>query len=85
MDATRRLPIGVQSFEKLRRSGYLYVDKTQYIYKLLDGSQYFLSRPRRFGKSLFLSTLKAQSCRFLPICAAETHDEFAINGAWKSA
>ena len=56
----RKLPIGVQSFAHLRREGYLYVDKTKYIHDLVNGSkQYFLSRPRRFGKSLFLSTLKA--------------------------
>ncbi|MBQ8919511.1 MAG: AAA family ATPase, partial [Acidaminococcaceae bacterium] len=58
--AIRKLPIGVQGFESLRKDGYLYVDKTKYIYELAHtGSQYFLSRPRRFGKSLFLSTLKA--------------------------
>ena len=57
---TRRLPIGVQSFESLRQDGYLYVDKTKYVYELVHASkQYFLSRPRRFGKSLFLSTLRA--------------------------
>ncbi|MBE6103015.1 MAG: AAA family ATPase [Selenomonas ruminantium] len=57
---TRRLPIGVQSFESLREGGYIYVDKTRYIYDLIHSSkQYFLSRPRRFGKSLFLSTLAA--------------------------
>lgn len=57
---TRRLPIGVQSFESLRQDGYLYVDKTKYVYELVHTSkQYFLSRPRRFGKSLFLSTLRA--------------------------
>ena len=56
----RKLPIGVQSFESLRKDGYLYVDKTKYIYDLVHaGKQYFLSRPRRFGKSLFLSTLRA--------------------------
>ena len=56
----RRLPIGVQSFASLREGHFLYVDKTRYIYKLAQESkQYFLSRPRRFGKSLFLSTLKA--------------------------
>ena len=56
----RRLPIGVQSFAKLRTGDFLYVDKTRYVYDLVHGSsQYFLSRPRRFGKSLFLSTLKA--------------------------
>lgn len=53
------LPIGIQSFRKLREGDFLYVDKTEYIYRLLRGSGiYFLSRPRRFGKSLLLSTLK---------------------------
>jgi hypothetical protein len=53
------LPIGIQSFRKLREGDFLYVDKTEYIHRLLRGSGiYFLSRPRRFGKSLLLSTLK---------------------------
>lgn len=57
---TGKLPIGIQSFEDLRKNRYLYVDKTEYIYKLVNsGKPYFLSRPRHFGKSLFLSTLKA--------------------------
>ncbi len=56
----RKLPIGIQSFEKLREEDFLYVDKTEYVYKLAhSGIPYFLSRPRRFGKSLLLSTLKA--------------------------
>ncbi len=60
MREQRKLPIGVQSFAKLRTGGFIYVDKTRYIYDLTRSStQYFLSRPRRFGKSLFLSTLKA--------------------------
>lgn len=60
METLRRLPIGVQSFAKLRKDSYVYVDKTRYIYELVKGSpQYFLSRPRRFGKSLFLSALRA--------------------------
>ncbi len=55
-----RLPISTQSFKQLRRDGDLYVDKTQYIEKLFSlGRIFFLSRPHRFGKSLFLSTLKA--------------------------
>ena len=55
-----KLPIGIQSFEDIRQSGYLYVDKTKYIYELVHGGKpYFLSRPRRFGKSLFLSSLRA--------------------------
>ncbi len=54
-----RYPIGVQSFEELRTEGYAYVDKTGYIPELLRNKYYFLSRPRRFGKSLLLSTLEA--------------------------
>lgn len=54
-----RYPIGVQSFEELRKDGYVYVDKTGYIPKLLKNKYYFLSRPSRFGKSLMLSTLEA--------------------------
>lgn len=55
-----KYPIGVQNFESLRRDGYLYIDKTELIYKLVsEGRYYFLSRPRRFGKSLLISTLVA--------------------------
>lgn len=57
---TRNLPISIQSFADVRERECVYVDKTQFIPSLLStGKQYFLSRPRRFGKSLFLSTLKA--------------------------
>ena len=57
--ARRRLPIGIQTFRTLRERGCYYVDKTAYIERLLyEGTHYFLSRPRRFGKSLFLDTLK---------------------------
>ncbi|MEL3905602.1 MAG: ATP-binding protein [Treponema sp.] len=60
MNARRRLPIGVQSFEVLRKEDFIYVDKTDYMFQLAESSRvYFLSRPRRFGKSLFLSTLEA--------------------------
>ena len=53
-------PIGIQNFEKIRKEGYAYVDKTALIYRLVKkGSYYFLSRPRRFGKSLLISTLDA--------------------------
>lgn len=56
----RKLPIGIQSFEDIRKNEYMYIDKTEYIYKLVhEGKPYFLSRPRRFGKSLFLSALCA--------------------------
>ena len=51
-------PIGVQDFETIRKSGYVYVDKTELIYRLTRGHIYFLGRPRRFGKSLLVSTLK---------------------------
>ena len=55
----RRLPIGIQTFRKMREENCYYVDKTVYMKQLLDGgTHYFLSRPRRFGKSLFLDTLK---------------------------
>ena len=55
-----KLPIGIQDFESLRKDGYLYVDKTEQVYRLVsEGRYYFLSRPRRFGKSLLLSTIKA--------------------------
>ena len=54
-----KYPIGVQSFEKIRKEDYLYVDKTDLIYRLVnDGTIYFLSRPRRFGKSLLVSTIE---------------------------
>ena len=55
-----KLPIGIQDFESLRKDGYLYVDKTEHVYRLVsEGRYYFLSRPRRFGKSLLISTIKA--------------------------
>ena len=54
-----KFPIGVQSFEKIRKEDYVYVDKTDLIYRLVnDGTIYFLSRPRRFGKSLLVSTIE---------------------------
>ncbi|MCQ2274176.1 MAG: AAA family ATPase, partial [Bacteroidales bacterium] len=55
----QRLPIGIQGFESLRNDGYQYVDKTRQVYDLTHTNRYyFLSRPRRFGKSLLLSTIK---------------------------
>lgn len=60
MNEIRNLPIGVQSFEEVKIKNCIYIDKTKFIAPLLSvGKPYFLSRPRRFGKSLFLSTLKA--------------------------
>lgn len=56
----KKLPIGIQNFEDIRTNGYLYVDKTALVYQLANGGKcHFLSRPRRFGKSLLVSTLKA--------------------------
>ena len=55
-----KYPIGIQNFGEVRRDGYAYVDKTALMYKMVsEGKYYFLSRPRRFGKSLLLSTLEA--------------------------
>ena len=59
-----RFPIGIQNFRTLREDGYLYIDKTELIYKLVDtGCYYLLRRPRRFGKSLLVSTLEAYCLR----------------------
>lgn len=60
MAATLKYPIGIQSFSTIIEEGYIYIDKTRYIKQLKDsGKFYFLSRPRRFGKSLLLSTMEA--------------------------
>ncbi len=60
MKKKRMMPVGIQTFEKIRTSNYVYVDKSEFVWKLAQSSTpYFLSRPRRFGKSLFLSTLEA--------------------------
>ena len=59
MKTKRKLPLGIQTFRKIREQGCYYVDKTAYARRLVEeGDHYFLSRPRRFGKSLFLDTLK---------------------------
>ena len=65
-ETMQKLPIGLQSFKALREDNYLYVDKTFYVKQLADsGKYYFLSRPRRFGKSLFLDTLTTNfSCPY---------------------
>ena len=56
----RKLPIGIQTFEDIRRDDYLYVDKTAFVWRIANtGKPYFLSRPRRFGKSLLLSTFES--------------------------
>lgn len=60
MNTRRELPIGIQTFEEIRREGYLYVDKTALVWQIANtGKPYFLSRPRRFGKSLLISTFEA--------------------------
>ena len=59
-NAMTKYPIGLQNFKGLREDGYLYIDKTKYVYELAtSGKYYFLSRPRRFGKSLLISTIEA--------------------------
>ena len=75
----RRLPIGIQTFRKLRERDCYYVDKTAYVQRLLDeDTHYFLSRPRRFGKSLFLDTLKevfeGNEALFAGLYIHERHD-----------
>ena len=85
------MPIGVQSFKVLRNDRYLYVDKTKYITQLVTSSRvYFLSRPRRFGKSLFLSTLSAyflgQKELFKGLCLEKAEEEQAVlenRAAWQ--
>ncbi len=59
MAALKLCPIGIQTFEDIINRNLLYVDKTEYVYRMTHGGgkYFFLSRPRRFGKSLFLSTL----------------------------
>ena len=75
----RRLPIGMQTFSELRERNCYYVDKTPYIARMLDeGKHYFLSRPRRFGKSLFLDTLKE-----LFEGNEALFDGLAIHGDWQ--
>ena len=60
MDALKLYPVGIQTFEEIVRRNLLYIDKTEYIYRMTHsgGKYFFLSRPRRFGKSLLVSTLK---------------------------
>ena len=92
MNFSRKLPIGIQSFKVLRNDRYLYVDKTEYLFRLVTGGRvYFLSRPRRFGKSLFLSTLAAyfldQKELFKDLYlekAEEEQAEFEQRAAWEA-
>ena len=74
----QRLPVGIQDFRKIRGDGYLYLDKTEYIYNLIQsGEIYFLSRPRRFGKTLLVSTLE---CLFK--CERELFQGLWIEDNW---
>ena len=74
----RGLPIGIQTFREVRERDCYYVDKTAYLRRLLDeGKHYFLSRPRRFGKSLFLDT-----CKELFEGAEALFEGLAIHGHW---
>ncbi|TVQ97206.1 MAG: hypothetical protein EA399_14475, partial [Desulfovibrionales bacterium] len=55
----KKMPLGISTLSKIIPEGYAYVDKSRFVHELVEnGSYYFLSRPRRFGKSLFLDTLK---------------------------
>ena len=83
MITSRKLPIGIQSFKDLREKRFLYVDKTEYLFQLVNSSKvYFLSRPRRFGKSLFLSTLAAyflgQKELFIGLYLEKAEEEQAV-------
>ena len=87
----RKLPLGVQSFKDLREKNFLYVDKTKYLFRLVNnGKVYFLSRPRRFGKSLFLSALAAyflgQKELFKGLYIEKAEEELAVQenrAAWQ--
>ena len=77
-----KYPLGIQTFAKIREDNYLYLDKTDLIYKLVtSGSIYFLSRPRRFGKSLLISTFEAlfsgKKSLFEGLAIADTDYDFA--------
>ena len=79
-----KYPIGIQDFEKLRCDGYVYVDKTRQIYSLAStGCYYFLGRPRRFGKSLLISTMEAyflgKKELFKGLAMEELEDEWNVH------
>ena len=92
MNLPRKLPVGIQSFKDLREKKFLYVDKTEYLSRLVNnGKVYFLSRPRRFGKSLFLSTLAAyfrgQKELFTGLYLEKAEEEAAVQegrNAWET-
>ena len=88
MTDERKLPVGIQSFEKLRKEGFLYVDKTEYIWNLIStGKSYFLIRPRRFGKSLLTSTIAAYfegRKELFEDLAIEKHENEKGKDAWQT-
>ena len=78
----QKITTSYSSFETIRKEGYLYVDKTAYLYRLVTGSDmYFLSRPRRFGKSLTVSTLEAVFQGRRELCKGLAID--ALDYDWK--
>lgn len=83
----RKLPVGIQSFEDIRLNEYIYVDKTDYIWSLVKaGKVYFLSRPRRFGKSLLISTMEAYfrgKKELFRGLAIERYEESRRENAWQ--
>ncbi|MCJ8270320.1 MAG: AAA family ATPase, partial [Psychrosphaera sp.] len=81
MQLPQKYPLGIQTFSEIREEQYLYVDKTALVYDLVTtGKAYFLSRPRRFGKSLLVSTLEAlfagQKSLFEGLDIADTDYDF---------
>ncbi|CDA66713.1 putative uncharacterized protein [Segatella copri CAG:164] len=72
--ATKLYPLGIQTFERIREEDKLYIDKTEYIYRMAhtNGKYFFLSRPRRFGKYLFLPE---PSTPFRKVAVADYHEE----------
>ena len=80
----RNYPIGVQSFEKIRKDNYVYIDKTRYVYRLAKtGSYYFLSRPRRFGKSMAADMLAAYYSRGCDSCTLFAGKRIAEESSFK--
>ncbi|MDR2140485.1 MAG: AAA family ATPase [Deltaproteobacteria bacterium] len=79
------LPLDVYDFKEIIEGGHLYIDKTDLLFELIRGKQRFLSRPRRFGKSLFLTTLAAifrgQAELFAGLKIAQSGYEFKISGS----
>ena len=74
----KKLPIGISTFSQIREEGYCYVDKTGFVSKLAESGKYFfISRPRRFGKSLFIDTLREAFS-----CNKKLFEGLALENAW---